>query len=294
VIEISVRPVQRTDGDRLAKALARFRKEDPTFRVHTDAETGETLMAGMGELHLEVYVERIRREYHVNVAVGAPAVSYREAPTRPANFNYKFRKQTGGAGQYAHMVGKMELCGEQDEDFVFEDRVVGGRIPKEYIPSIEKGFRASMTKGPLAGFHIVGVATIVQDGSHHEVDSSDMAFQTAARFCFRETFLKMKPVLLEPTMKIEVECPVDFQGVVTGDLISRRGMILSTEFSGQAAVVIADVPLAETFGYSTDLRSMTQGQGTFTMEFSRYRRVPSTIQEQVIEDRRKANKLAAK
>ena len=294
VIQIAVQPLQRGDGDRLAKALSRFRKEDPTFRVSHDAETGDTLLAGMGELHLEIYVERIRREFQVEVEVGPPSVSYREAPTKAVEFNYKYKKQTGGSGQYAHMVGKFDpLDDDVDEVFLFEEKIVGGRIPKEYIPSIEKGFRASLAKGPLGKFPIVGVRAFVNDGSYHDVDSSDMAFQTAARNCFRETFLRMKPVLLEPIMRVEVECPVNFQGPVTGDLTSRRGIVMSTEYNGNDSVILSEVPLAETFGYSTDLRSMTQGQGTFTMEFGKYRRVPSSIQEEVLEQRKKAEAVGA-
>jgi elongation factor G len=295
VIKVAVSPAQRADSDRLGKALARFRKEDPTFRVMTDDETNETLMAGMGELHLEVYVERIRREYNVQVEVGPPKVSYREAPTRPAEFNFKHRKQTGGSGQFAHIVGQLEPLPEDSaETFVFEENVVGGRIPKEYIPSIEKGFRQALPKGPVAGFPIIGIKGIVNDGSYHEVDSSDMAFQICGRNCFNETFLKTKPVLLEPIMKLEVECPTDFQGAVTGDLISRRGMIVSTEMLSELVVITAEVPLSETFGYSTDLRSQTQGQGTFTMELSRYKRVPAKIQEEIVAERKKGELVGAK
>jgi elongation factor G len=295
VIKVAVSPAQRADSDRLGKALARFRKEDPTFRVMTDEETNETLMAGMGELHLEVYVERIRREYNVQVEVGAPKVSYREAPTRAAEFNFKHKKQTGGSGQYAHIVGLLEPLPEDSEEiFQFEENIVGGRIPKEYVPSIEKGFRQALPKGPVAGFPIIGVKGIVNDGSYHEVDSSDMAFQICGRNCFSETFLKTKPVLLEPVMKLEVECPTAFQGAVTGDLISRRGMIVATEMLGDIVVITAEVPLAETFGYSTDLRSQTQGQGTFTMELSKYKRVPAKIQEEIVAERKKGELVGAK
>jgi elongation factor G len=295
VIKVAVAPAQRSDGDRLSKALARFRKEDPTFRVMTDDETNETLMAGMGELHLEVYVERIRREYNVQVEVGAPKVSYRESPTQTAEYNYKHKKQTGGSGQYAHIVGRLEpLPEDAPEDFVFEENIVGGRIPKEYVPSIEKGFRSALPKGPVAGFPILGVKGVVDDGSYHEVDSSDMAFQICARNCFNETFLKTKPVLLEPVMKMEVECPTDFQGAVTGDLISRRGLIMGTEMLGEVVVITAEVPLSETFGYSTDLRSQTQGQGTFTMELSKYKRVPAKIQEEIVAERKKGDLVGAK
>ena len=294
VIKVAVSPAKRADSDRLGKALMRFRKEDPTFRVMTDEETNETLMAGMGELHLEVYVERIRREYKVDVEVGAPKVSYREAPTKAVEFDFKHKKQSGGSGQYAHVVGEFEpLPDDSEEPFEFEENIVGGRIPKEYIPSVEKGMRSALAKGPVAGFPIIGVKCTLNDGSYHEVDSSDMAFQICGRSCFRETFMRMKPVLLEPVMKMEIECPGDFQGSVTGDVISRRGMIISTEMQGELAVIIAEVPLSETFGYSTDLRSQTQGQGTFTMELARYRRVPAKIQEEIVAEKKKAELVGA-
>ena len=288
VIKMAVSPVNRDGGDRLAKALQRFRKEDPTFHVMTDQETSETIIAGMGELHLEIYVERIRREYKVEVEVGAPKVSYREALTKRADYNYKHKKQTGGSGQFAHIVGYLEPLSEdsEEDEFEFVEKIGGGRIPKEYIPSVEKGFRQALAKGPLAEFPIVGVHAQLDDGSYHDVDSSDMAFQTAARACFAKTFLQAKPVLLEPIMKIEVEVPPDYQGPVTGELTSRRGIVISTEVQGETAIIIADVPLAETFGYSTDLRSMTQGRGTFSMEFAKYRQVPRNIQEEIVAARR--------
>jgi elongation factor G len=288
VIKMAVSATSRESSDKLAKALQRFSREDPTFRVSTDEETNETLIAGMGELHLDIYVERIRREYKVDVEVGAPKVSYREAPTQAASYNYKHKKQTGGSGQYAHIVGQLEpLPEDAPEPFEFESKVVQGRIPKEYIPSVEKGFRASLAKGPIAGFPIVGIKAILEDGSYHEVDSSDMAFQVCGQNCFRETFLQTKPVLLEPVMKVEIEVPTTFQGSVAGELTSRRGMIISTEMQGNIAVIEGEVPLAETFGYSTDLRSMTQGQGTFSMEFSKYRRVPNSIQQEIVESKKK-------
>jgi elongation factor G len=288
VIKMAITCLNRDSGDKLSKALQRFGREDPTFRVTSDEETGDTLIAGMGELHLEIYVERIRREYKVELEVGAPKVSYREAPTQVAEYNFKHKKQTGGSGQYAHIVGKLEpLPEDAPESFEFEDEVVQGRIPKEYIPSVEKGFRAVLNKGPIAGFPIVGIKATLSDGSYHDVDSSDMAFQICAQNCFRETFLKTKPVLLEPVMKVEIEVPVTFQGSVAGELTSRRGMIMSSEIQGNSAVIEGEVPLAETFGYSTDLRSMTQGQGTFTMEFSKYRRVPNSIQQEIIEEKKK-------
>lgn len=292
VIKMAVSPASREGSDKLGKALQRFRKEDPTFQVATDEETGETVIAGMGELHLEIYVERIRREYGVEVEVGAPKVSYREAPGKTAEYNFRHKKQTGGSGQFAHIVGKLELLPEEsEENFEFEDKVTGGRIPREYIPSVEKGFRDSLGKGPLAGYPIVGVKAVLEDGSYHEVDSSDMAFQTCARNCFRETFLKTNPVLLEPVMKVEIEVPTQFQGAVAGELTSRRGMIVATEMKGNIATIEGEVPLAETFGYSTDLRSMTQGQGTFTMEFSKYRRVPNSIQTEIIAEKKKQQAL---
>ncbi len=288
VIKMAISPINRDGADRLSKALARFMREDPTFRVTADEETSETVIAGMGELHLEIYVERIRREYKVEVEVGAPKVSYREAPTAKATYNFKHKKQTGGSGQFAHIVGYLEPLPEDAEEiFEFENDVVQGRIPKEYIPSVEKGFRDSVSKGPIAGYPIVGVKAVLEDGSYHDVDSSDMAFQTCARNCFRETFLQTKPVLLEPIMKVEIEVPTSYQGAVAGELTSRRGMIVATEMQGNTAVIEGEVPLAETFGYSTDLRSMTQGQGTFTMEFSKYRRVPKSIQEEIIAEKKK-------
>jgi elongation factor G len=295
VIKMAITPTNRDGLDKLSKGLQRFTREDPTFRVFTDEETGETLIAGMGELHLDIYVERIKREYKVEVTVGAPKVSYREAPTKGTAYDYKHKKQTGGSGQYAHIIGHLEpLPEDATENFVFEDAVVGGRVPREYIPSVEKGFLAVLNKGPIAGFPIVGVKATLEDGSYHDVDSSDMAFQVCARAGFREAFLATKPVLLEPIMKMEVEVPADFQGAVTGELNKRRGLIISTETVGNTSTIIAEVPLAETFGYSTDLRSMTQGQGVFTMEFAKYKPTPGNIQKEIVEERKKAELAAAK
>jgi elongation factor G len=283
VIDLSITPVKRADYDKMAKALHRFMREDPTFRVHVDQETGETIISGMGELHLEIYVERIRREYKVDCLIGAPKVSYREAPTKETPFNYKHKKQTGGAGQYAHIIGQLvPLPPDAPEPFVFENKVTGGRIPTEYIPSIEKGFRSALEKGPLAGYEVLGVKIILQDGSYHEVDSSDLAFQICARDCFKETFRRSDPVLLEPIMKVEVECPVEFQGPVTGALSAKRGVILGTENRSEFTIISAEVPLAEMFGYSNDLRSMTQGKGTFSMEFLKYQRLPTRLQEEIL------------
>ncbi len=295
VIQAAISPVNRTDADRLGKALARFRKEDPTFRVTTDPETNEILIAGMGELHLEIYVERIRREYKVPVEVGAPKVSYRESPTQAVAFNYKHRKQTGGAGQYAHIVGRLEPLGdERESDFVFEECVVGGRIPKQFIPSIERGLRDCLARGPLARFPVVGLKVVIEDGSYHEVDSSDRAFQVCAQSCFRETFPKTRPVLLEPVMKVDIESPERYQGAIVGDLTSRRGLIQATQMRDGHVQLQAEVPLAETFGYATDLRSMTQGQGTFTMELARYRRVPMSLQEAIVAEKRESQLVASR
>ncbi len=288
VIKIAVAPKSRSDGDKLGKALQRFRKEDPTFQVTTDEETNEILLSGMGELHLEVYIERIRREYDVEIEVGAPKVSYRESPTKLVEFNYKHKKQTGGSGQYAHIVGKLgPLEATSEDSFEFEEHIVGGRIPKQYIPAIEKGFRDILGKGPLAEFPVVGTRIDLDDGSFHEVDSSEKAFYTCAQGCFREYFKQAAPKFLEPIMKIEIECPEDFQGTVVGDVIRRRGIMNSNDIVDGNSVIIAEVPLSETFGYATDLRSLTQGQGTFTMELACYRETPSNIQEEIIEARRK-------
>jgi elongation factor G len=295
VIDLSIHPNKRADYDKLSKALNRFMREDPTFRVHVDPETSETIISGMGELHLEIYVERIRREYKVDCTVGAPKVSYREAPTRETPFNYKHKKQTGGSGQYAHVVGKLiPLDPQAPEPFVFENKVTGGRIPTEYIPSVEKGFREPMHKGPVAGYEVIGVQMRLEDGSYHDVDSSTMAFEICARDCFRETFKKADPVLLEPIMKVEVEVPTEFQGPVTGAISSKRGVILGTESRSGYTVITSEVPLSEMFGYSNDLRSMTQGKGSFSMEFLKYQKVPSRFQEEIVKKAQIEAKATAK
>jgi elongation factor G len=295
VITIAISPSSRTESEKLGKALQRFRREDPTFRVNNDEETSEILISGMGELHLEIYVERIRREYGVLVDVGAPKVSYREAPTIEVAYNYKHKKQSGGSGQFAHIVGKLiPLPEEETEAYIFEEKVVQGRIPKQYIPSIDKGFRLSLAKGPVAEYPVVGIKMLLSDGSFHDVDSSDRAFQTCAEGCFRETFKKSKPVLLEPIMKIEIVCPESYQGPVVGDVTVRRGIITSTEGRMGDAVIVAEVPLAETFGYATDLRSMTQGQGDFQMELLCYRRTPAHVQEVIVAARKTAAEVGAK
>ncbi len=296
VIKVAVAPAERSNAEKLGKALQRFRKEDPTFKVSTDEETGETIMAGMGELHLEVYIERIRREYNLEVEVGAPKVSYRETPTRPVDFDYKHKKQSGGSGQFAHIKGTLEPWEPEEEGdestFNFEESIVSGRIPKQFIPAVNKGLLTAIVKGTLAEYPVVGLKCHLQDGSYHDVDSSEMAFQTAARGMFREYMPKTAPVILEPVMKIEIESPENFQGGIVGDLTSRRGIMESTDVQPDGSVIIVcEVPLSETFGYMTDLRSMTQGQGTFSMELKGYRRVPAMVQEKIINDR-KAEKEA--
>ena len=292
VIKMSINPSSRDNADKLGKALQRFRKEDPTFQVFTDEETSETVIAGMGELHLEVYVERIKREYGVEVEVGAPKVSYRESGTLPFAFDHKRKKQTGGSGQYGHIKGVISPMTDEDreeangDELLFVDKVVQGRIPKNFIPAIEKGFRKMMEKGPLAGYPVVGMKVLLEDGTYHDVDSSDMAFMLTAQECFRENFSRMKPALLEPIMQTEIECPEEFQGAVVGQVSSKRGMIVSTDTQNKVTTIIAEVPLAETFGYSTELRSLTQGQGTFTMELCKYSPVPASIQTDIVAERK--------
>ncbi len=288
VISIAITPERNPDRDAISKALNRFVKEDPTFHAHHDEETGETIISGMGELHLDVYVERMRREYKCNVVVGQPKVQYKEAPTIEAEYNYKHKKQTGGAGQYAHVVGRIvpiDFNGETP--YEFENKVTGGRVPTEYIPSVDKGFQMARGKGPLVGYEVVGVKMVLEDGSSHAVDSSDLAFQLCARAAFKEAVRDAKPCLLEPIMKVEVEVPTEYQGGVSGDIASRRGLIMGTEMKGIAVILTAEVPLSNMFGYSTDLRSLTQGRATFSMEFAAYRRAPGTVQEEIIAKNRK-------
>lgn len=290
VIQVAIKAAQTRDADKLGKALYRFRKEDPTLSITTDQESGETLIAGMGELHLEIYIERIRREHKVEVLTSAPKVNYREAPTVAVDFDVRHKKQSGGSGQFAHIVGIMSPIPEEsetEETFIFVSKITGGVIPLNYIPAIEKGFRGSLAKGPVAGFPIVGLSILINDGSFHAVDSSDLAFRICAQTALRETFVRMKPTLLEPIMKLEIECPSQFQGNVVGDVNSRRGIIVITETMGGTTRIECEIPLAETFGYSTTLRSMTQGQGTFSMEFAKFRRVPSSIQEEIVRLRNK-------
>jgi elongation factor G len=268
VITLAIVPKLQADGDRISKALNRFCKEDPTFRVSVDPESQETLISGMGELHLEIYLERIKQEYNADVFVGKPAVAYRETITQAAAFDYRLKKQSGGPGQFAHVVGRIEPC---DELFAFENRVVGGAIPKQFLVACEKGFRAAVASGKLKGYPVMGVRVILSGGSAHSVDSSEFAFQAAAQEAFAEAFAQAKPQLLEPVMRVEVETPTDYLGRVQGDLSGRRGLLLGTQTQFGGSVIQADVPLAQMFGYSTVLRSMTAGMASFAMEFACYR-----------------------
>ncbi|HLX78743.1 MAG TPA: EF-Tu/IF-2/RF-3 family GTPase, partial [Acidimicrobiales bacterium] len=287
VIRLSIEPMKRDGADRLSKALERFRREDPTFRVMTDQESGQTLIAGMGQLHLEVYVERIRREYKCECLIGEPKVAYRECPTKPVEFNFKHKKQTGGSGQYAHVVGKVvPLPEDSPVTYEFVNEVTQGRIPKEYIKPVDEGFKRALEKGPLCECPVVGVQAILEDGSYHEVDSSEMAFNICGFNCLRDTLKKAKMALQEPIMKLEVEVPEEFQGPVTGHLSSKRGIITSTEVRSGTSVILAEVPLATMFDYANELRSMTQGKGSFSMEFSRYKQVPASLQDDVVARRR--------
>jgi len=279
VISLSIRPLDNKSGENMAKALNRFSKEDPTFKTFVDPETGESIIRGMGELHLDVYVERMRREYGVALETGAPQVAYRESISQAAGFDYTHKKQTGGAGQYARICGQVEPFHEGVFEFV--DEIKGGVIPVEYVPSCKKGFEAALEKGPLVGFPIVGVRVIVNDGNYHPVDSSDMAFQTAASSAFREFYSRCKPIILEPVMRVAVETPPEFQGAVLATINQRRGMILSATEDKTFTAVEAEVPLGEMFGYSTVLRSATQGKAEFTMEFKRYAKVPESIAEEL-------------
>ncbi len=281
VISLAIEPVDKTAADRVAKALNRFTKEDPTFRTHVDAESNETIIQGMGELHLDVYVERMKREYRAEVKTGMPQVAYREAISQAVDFDYTHKKQTGGAGQYARIIGRLEPLAKGT--FEFANEVKGGRIPREFIPSCEKGFRSSLRKGPLIGFPVIGVRVVVNDGQYHPVDSSDIAFQTAAQGAFKQAYAKAKPQILEPVMRVSVEGPTEFAGNIFATISQRRGVIVSSVEDGNFSRVDAEVPLGEMFGYSTVLRSLTQGKAEFTMEFLKYGRVPAYVAEMLME-----------
>jgi elongation factor G len=291
VISLAVAPKDRAGEGNFSKALNRFTKEDPTFRVHQDEESQQTIISGMGELHLDIYMERMRREYNCEVVAGKPQVAYRETITQKAEFAYTHRKQTGGSGQFARVCGYIEpLPPDAVETYEFVDDVVGGAIPREFIPACDKGFKEAIRKGTLIGFPVVGLRCSVDDGLSHAVDSSEMAFKTAALMGFREAYAQAKPTILEPLMKVEIDVPSEYQGSVVGQVNQRRGTIIDT-LAGDTVTVTCEVPLNTMFGYSTDLRSATQGKGNFTMEFSRYAVVPRQEQEEMMKKYRE--KLAA-
>lgn len=288
VISYSIAPNESDGADKLSKALGRFVKEDPTFQVKTDEESGETIMSGMGELHLDIYVERIQREYGVPATIGPPQVNYRETITKPTAYDYTHKKQTGGAGQFAVVSGEIEPLDYTDPavpEFEFENHIKGGNIPSEYIPSCEKGFLDTMAKGPLTEYPVMGVRVHLRDGKFHEVDSSDLAFRLCSRAAMKEAIQKAGATLLEPIMKVEVETPDEFQGSVVGDLSSRRGIIAGLETREDITLVNASVPLSEMFGYATAIRSLSTGKSTYTMEFEKYAPVPKNIQDEIITKR---------
>jgi len=290
VISLAIAPKDNKSQINMSKALNRFTKEDPTFKTYVDEETGDTIISGMGELHLEVYIERMRREYKAEVETGQPRVAYRETITRTAEFNYIHKKQTGGSGQYGRVAGYMEPV---DEDFVFDNQVTGGSIPTQFIPACEKGFRACLEKGPKMEFPVTGIKIVINDGASHSVDSSEMAFQAAARGAFLEAYAKAAPVIHEPIMKVVVETPTEFQGGAMGLLNQRRGIIVGSQDEGPMCVIEAQVPLSEMFGFSTVLRSSTQGKAQFTMEFSAYKQVPKGVADELVKKLAKDKKNAA-
>jgi elongation factor G len=291
VISLAVAPKDRSAETNFSKALNRFTKEDPTFRVHQDEESQQTIISGMGELHLDIYMERMRREYNCDVVAGKPQVAYRETITQRSEIAYTHKKQTGGSGQFARVNGFMEPLPEDAvEAYEFVDDIVGGSIPREFIPACDKGFKEAIRKGNLIGFPVVGIRVAINDGQFHPVDSSEMAFKTAALMGFREAYGAAKPIILEPIMKVEIEAPVEFQGSVVGQVNQRRGMIQDT-VSADVVTVTALVPLNTMFGYSTDLRSATQGKGNFTMEFAKYAPVPRQEQDEMV--KKYKEKLAA-
>jgi len=282
VIHVAVEPRSKADQDKMGKALGALAEEDPTFTVRSDEETGQTIIGGMGELHLEVLVDRMLREFRVDANVGRPQVAYRETITKSVlNHRYTHKKQTGGSGQFAEIVASLEPYTEDGSIYLFEDNVRGGRIPKEYIPSVDAGIQLATTNGPLAGFQVLGLKVSLNDGKSHDVDSSEMAFKIAAQAWFREAMRMAKPVLLEPVMSVEVVTPENYMGDVVGDLNSRRGRVGQMEARGANQVINSQVPLSEMFGYATDLRSRTQGRATYTMQFDSYQQTPGSVQEEI-------------
>ena len=286
VIELAIEPKTKASQGKLGESLAKLAEEDPTFRAHTDPETGQTIIAGMGELHLEIIVDRLLREFKVEANVGAPQVAYKETITKAADIDSKYAKQSGGRGQYGHCKVKFEpMDANGEETYAFESTVVGGSIPKEYIPAVDEGIQDAMKSGILGGFPVVGVHANCYDGSYHEVDSSEMAFHIAGSLAFKDAMKQGAPVLLEPIMKVEVTMPEEYMGDIIGDLNSRRGRIEGMDDLGGGKIVRAFVPLSEMFGYSTDLRSRTQGRGNYSMFFEKYEQVPKSVQEKVLSNK---------
>jgi elongation factor G len=282
VIHVAVEPKTKADQEKMGIALGRLAAEDPSFRVRTDEESGQTIMSGMGELHLEILVDRMKREFGVEANVGAPQVAYREAIRKQVEVEGKFVKQSGGKGQFGRVMLRMEP-NETGKGFEFVDAIKGGAVPREFIPAVEKGLRETLPNGVLAGFPVVDVKVTLFDGSYHEVDSNENAFKMAASIGFKDGMRKASPVLLEPMMAVEVETPEDYAGTVMGDLSSRRGMVQGMDdMIGGGKVIKAEVPLAEMFGYSTSLRSATQGRATYTMEFKHYSEAPKNVAEAII------------
>jgi elongation factor G len=282
VIAVAIEPKTKADEEKLGQSLARLAMEDPTFKVNVDPETNQTLIHGMGELHLEIIVDRLLREFKVEANVGKPQVAYRETVRQKAEAQGRFVRQTGGRGQYGDVWLEIEPTAEPGQGVIFENKLKGPAIPREYVPAVEKGIKEAAETGVLAGYPVVDVKVSLTDGSYHDVDSSEMAFKIAASMGFKEGCRKAKPVLLEPVMDVEVVCPSDYQGAVIGDLNSRRGRIVSQEVRANAQVIRANVPLGQMFGYATDVRSMTQGRATYTMQFARYEEVPKNIAEEIM------------
>ena len=280
VIQLAIEPKTKADQEKLGVAINKLATEDPTLHVSTDPETGQTILAGMGELHLEIIVDRMQREFNVGANVGKPQVAYRETIRQKAEYDYTHKKQTGGSGQYARV--KLRVEPNPEADFEFENEVTGGNIPKEFIPAVEKGVRESLEGGILAGYPMNNIKVAVFDGAYHDVDSSEMAFKICSSICFKEAAAKAKPVLLEPVMRVEVTVPEEYMGSVNGDLISRRGRLEGTEIAGGTHIIKSMVPLSEMFGYATELRSRTQGRGSFTMHFGQYEEVPRNLAEEII------------
>jgi len=281
VIAVAIEPKTRADEEKLGVSLSRLAMEDPTFRVTTEEETSQTLIHGMGELHLEIIVDRLLREFKVEANVGKPQVAYRETIRKHAEAQGKFVRQTGGRGQYGDVYIEVDP-NEPGGGFVFENKIVGGAVPREYVPAVEKGIKEAMETGVLAGYPMVDIKVALTDGSYHDVDSSEMAFKIAGSMGFKEACRKAKPVLLEPVMDVEVVTPEEYMGAIVGDLNSRRGRILSMEARGTSQVIRANVPLGQMFGYATEMRSMTQGRATYTMQFARYEEVPAAIAEEIM------------